>query len=492
MAEVRVRFAPSPTGYLHIGNARSALFNWLFARASGGRFVLRIEDTDRRRIIEDAKEVIFESLRWLGLTWDEGPDVGGAYGPYVQSERVDLHRRYAEILVESGHGYRCYCSPERLATVREAQQRRKETLQYDRHCRHLTDAQRAAYECQKKPFVIRLKAPLEGSTTFRDCIRGDVTFENRVLDDLVLLKSDGYPTYHLANVVDDHLMAITHVLRADEWISSTPRHVLLYQAFDWTPPQFAHLPMILSPDGGKLSKRHGEVSVLEYREMGYLPEAVVNFLALLGWSPGDDREHMSVEEMVAAFSLDRVRPKGAVLDEKKLEWLNGLYIHELSDVDLLHRVGPSWVRAGLIQKDELETRRAWLLEVIGLMKERVRRLTDFVEVRYFFEDPTTYEEKGQRKHWKDPDVLARLDLLIDRLGALERFDEECIEGVIREAVDELGISAGKMIHPTRLALSGRSFGPGLFELMALLGKEVVLRRLESATDLLRTRGLPPG
>lgn len=484
MPEVRVRFAPSPTGYLHIGNARSALFNWLFARANGGRFILRMEDTDQRRRVEGAEEVIFESLRWLGLTWEEGPDIGGEYGPYVQSQRLDLYRRHAQILVGLGHAYRCYCSPERLTAVREAQQRRKEPVQYDRHCRDWTEKQRAAYEDQGKPSVIRLKAPLEGTTTFYDDIRGDVTFENRVLDDLVLLKSDGYPTYHLANVVDDHRMAITHVLRADEWISSTPRHVLLYQAFGWEPPRFAHLPMILSPGGGKLSKRHGAVSVLEYRDMGYLPETVVNFLALLGWSSGDDREKMSVKEMVAAFSLDRVSSKGAVFDEKKLEWLNGQYIHELSNEDLLHRVGPFWVKSGLIQDGELEARKAWLLEVIELMKERAKRLTDFTEVRYFFEDPTTYEEKAQRKHWKHADVADRLRTLSDRLAALERFDEASMERVILDIADERGIRAADLIHSTRLAISGRSFGPGLFELMRVLGQEVVVRRLDRAVDLL--------
>lgn len=487
MAEVRVRFAPSPTGYLHIGNARSALFNWLFARANGGRFILRIEDTDRRRRIEGAEQVIFESLHWLGLEWDEGPDVGGAYGPYVQSHRMDLYRRYAQALLESGHGYRCYCSPERLAAMRETQQRRKESVQYDRHCRDLTEEQRAAYEHQKKPSVIRLKAPLEGTTSFHDDIRGDVTFENRVLDDLVLLKSDGYPTYHLANVVDDHLMAITHVLRADEWISSTPRHVLLYQAFGWEPPRFAHLPMILSPGGGKLSKRHGAVSVLEYRDRGYLPEAVFNFLALLGWSPGDDREKMSIVEIMDTFSLDRVSPKGAVFDEKKLEWLNGQYIHELSTEDLLRRVGPLWIEAGLVQENELETRTAWLFEVLGLLRERAKRLTDFVGVRYFFEDPVTYEEKAQKKHWKEADVAVRLRALRNRLAALECFDKEHIERATREVADELGIRAAKLIHPARLAISGRSYGPGLFELMRVLGQEVVVRRLDKAVLFLELR-----
>ena len=485
MSEVRVRFAPSPTGYLHIGNVRSALFAWLFARANGGTFILRIEDTDRKRYVEGAEQVIYESLRWLGLDWDEGPEVGGNYGPYVQSQRIALYGKAAKELVASGHAYRCYCSPERLATLREEQQRRKETSRYDRHCRNLTEGERAVYEQEKKPSVVRLKTPLDGVTTFHDRIRGDVTFENSVLDDLVLLKSDGYPTYHLANVVDDHRMKITHVLRADEWISSTPRHVLLYQAFDWEPPQFAHLPMILSPEGGKLSKRHGAVSVLEYRDRGYLPEAVFNFLALLGWSPGDDREKMSIGEIVAAFSLDRVSPKGAVFDERKLEWLNGQYIYDLSAEDLLARVAPLWRDAGFIEDGEIGAERDRLLAILGLLKERTRRLTDFVEgARYFFEDPSEYEEKGRKKHWKGPDVGDRLKALKDRLEALDVFDEEHLETAVRDLAEEWGISAAKLIHPARLAISGRSFGPGLFEMMEVLGQATVVRRLDRAVRIL--------
>ncbi|MFH1009538.1 MAG: glutamate--tRNA ligase [Candidatus Latescibacterota bacterium] len=487
MSQVRVRFAPSPTGYLHIGNARSALFAWLFARANEGAFLLRIEDTDRKRLVEGAEQVIYESLRWLGLDWDEGPEVGGAYGPYVQSQRLALYSQAAEELIESGHAYRCYCSPERLASLREEQQRKKENSQYDRHCRGLAAAERAAYEREGKPSVVRLKTPLGGATTFHDYLRGDVTFENAGLDDLVLLKSDGYPTYHLANVVDDHLMEITHVLRADEWISSTPRHMLLYQAFGWEPPKFAHLPMILSPEGGKLSKRHGAVSVLEYRDRGYLPEAVFNFLALLGWSPGDDREKMSVSEIISAFSLDRMSPKGAAFDETKLEWLNGQYIHEFSTEHLLDQISPLWKDAGFIKGGESGPQRDRLLAILVLLKERARRLTDFVEAaRYFFEDPQEYEEKGRKSHWKGPDLGERLEALKERLEDLETFDEEHLEEAVRSLAEEQNISAAKFIHPARLAISGRSFGPGFFEMMAVLGKTTVLRRLDRAVGISMT------
>ncbi|HIE03586.1 MAG TPA: glutamate--tRNA ligase, partial [Candidatus Latescibacteria bacterium] len=318
---VRVRFAPSPTGRLHVGSAHTALFNWLFARHHGGAFVLRIEDTDRSRVVEGALEDILEGLRWLGLDWDEGP--------YFQSERVEIYRRHADVLLERGWAYRCFCSPERLERMRREQQARGEPPKYDRRCRDLPPDEVKGRVEAGEPNVIRLKVPLEGETKFVDLIRGEIVFRNSELDDLILLKSDGFPTYHLASVVDDHLMGITHVLRAEEWISSTPKHVLLYEAFGWEPPNFAHLPLILGPDKSKLSKRHGATALLDYRDKGYLPEAMANFLALLGWSPGDGREKLSGEEMIEEFSLEGMGKRGSVFDETKLEWLNGLCIREL-------------------------------------------------------------------------------------------------------------------------------------------------------------------
>ncbi|MCX6000886.1 MAG: glutamate--tRNA ligase, partial [Chloroflexi bacterium] len=301
---VRVRYAPSPTGYPHIGNIRTALFNWLFARHAGGTFIIRIEDTDQARKVEGAQEAILDSLRWLGIDWDEGPEAGGSCGPYLQSNRLPLYQQHAQQLLNSGHAYECYCSAERLSQTRAAMAERKESIRtYDRHCRDLCPKERDRLKCQGVSPVIRFKVPLEGRTTFHDLVRGNIAFDNSELDDLVLLKSDGYPTYHLANVVDDHLMKITHVMRADEWLSSTPRHVLLYRAFHWEPPLYAHLPMILGPDKSKLSKRHGATSLLEYRDKGYLPEAVVNFLALLGWSLDDRTELFSRDELISHFSL---------------------------------------------------------------------------------------------------------------------------------------------------------------------------------------------
>ena len=328
-SKVRTRFAPSPTGYPHVGNIRTALFAWLFARHHGGTFLVRIEDTDAARKVEGAVEVILDGLKWLGLNWDEGPEKGGPFGPYVQSERLDYYRRYADKLIEEGKAYYCYCSPERLSAMREEQAARKQPPGYDRHCRELSPAQRAEYEAQGIKPVVRFKMPQTGKTVCDDIIRGRVEFENSLLDDFVLLKSDGYPTYHLANIVDDHLMEISHVLRAEEWLSSLPRHLLLYEAMGWAPPQFAHLPMILGPDRSKLSKRHGAVSVIEYREQGYLPEAMLNFLTLLGWALDDKTEIMSLEEIVRNFSLERVNKTAAVFNAEKLLWMNGVYLRSL-------------------------------------------------------------------------------------------------------------------------------------------------------------------
>ena len=336
---IRVRFAPSPTGFPHVGNIRTALFNWLFARHSGGTFIVRIEDTDQSRIAEGALESILDSLRWLGLDWDEGPEKGGDHGPYFQSQRLDLYQGHARMLLDGGHAYKCYCSPERLARMRGEMAERKESARsYNRRCRDLGQQEQAGFEAQGITPVVRFKVPLDGQTTFHDLIRGDISFNNAELDDLVLLKSDGYPTYHLANIVDDHFMEISHVMRADEWLSSTPRHALLYDAFGWKPPLFAHLPMILGPDKSKLSKRHGATAVTEFQEQGYLPDAMVNFLALLGWSLDDKTEILSRDELVRHFSLERVGKTSAVFSHEKLKWMNGAYIREIDAGEMVEHL----------------------------------------------------------------------------------------------------------------------------------------------------------
>src|SRR5215831_9315965 len=331
---VRTRFAPSPTGFPHIGNYRTALYAWLLARHHGGQFVLRIEDTDRARFVPGSLEAIMDGLRWLGLTWDEGPDAGGAYGPYTQSERLDIYRERAEWQVEHGHAYYCYCTVERLERLRAEQTARKEPTGYDRHCRHLSAEERATREAEGLGAVVRFAAPLEGETVWRDALRGEITVQNRTLDDMVLLKSDGYPTYNFANIVDDHLMAISHVIRGEEYIPSAPRYAQVYRAFGWEEPVVVHVPLVLAPDRSKLAKRHGALPLLDYRDMGYLPEAIVNFLVLLGWSYDDKTEFFTLDELITAFDLKRVSTSPAIFDKARLGWFNGQYIRRLSPAEL--------------------------------------------------------------------------------------------------------------------------------------------------------------
>jgi len=483
-----VRFAPSPTGYLHVGGARTALFNFLFARHHGGRFILRIEDTDQKRYQPEALAEIFTSLKWLELDWDEGPEVGGDAGPYFQSQRTAMYREHAEKLLTAGGAYCCFCSEERLSRLRDEQEKAKMTFGsgYDRHCRSLSVAEAGRLLDAGTPHVVRLKIPDGRSVAFHDQIRGDISYDSAQLDDLVLLKSDGFPTYHLANVVDDHLMGITHVLRGDEWIASTPKHILIYEAFQWTPPVFAHMPVILAPDGGKLSKRRGAASVLDYQRAGFLPEALRNFLALLGWAPGDDREVMTLDEMVAAFSLERVQAKAAVFDETKLEWMNGVYLQGRSVESLLPGVRARWETMGL-PKETLADE-AYLKQVIAMFRERSKKLSEIAENSlYFFRDPQEYDPQAAKKHFK-AEILPCFDALLSKLAGMEAFGHEALEGLYRQLAGEMGISAGKLIHPTRLAVSGVSFGPGLFEMLQALGRETVLRRLKRAREHVAARG----
>ena len=480
-SSVRVRFAPSPTGYLHVGGARTALFNYLFARRHQGVFILRIEDTDQSRFQEGTLQEIYRSLQWLGLDWDEGPGKDGAFGPYIQSQRTSLYRGYADQLLKEDKAYRCFCTAERLAQVRLEREKAKLATGYDRFCRDLSsDAQQALID-KGTPFVIRFKVPPDRRVVFNDCIRGPIEYSTQVLDDLVLLKSDGFPTYHLANVVDDHCMEISHVLRGDEWIASTPRHVLVYEAFGWNPPQFAHMPVILSSDGGKLSKRKGAASVMDYKRAGFLPETLVNFLALLGWSPGlgDEREKMSRKELIEAFSLEHISPKAAVFDEKKLEWMNGRYLEEASAEALVGDVALLWKEKGMIGQ-ERSSNDPYLKTVVGLLKGRSKRLNELADsAGYFFNDPEKYEEKAEKKYFTK-DAAGILSAVKDKVSASGTFTQESLEQIYREIAGATGLSSGALIHPTRLAISGVSFGPGLFELMEVLGKAVVIRRIEKA------------
>ena len=484
---VRVRFAPSPTGYPHVGNIRTALFNWLFARHSSGRFVVRIEDTDVTRKVEGALEVILSGLKWLGLDWDEGPGVGGDYGPYFQSQRLGLYHEAAERLIRQGDAYYCYCSSQRLKEMREEQARRKQPPGYDRRCRDLSEAERVQKEAKGITPVVRFKTPFEGRTRFNDLIWGEVVFEHGTIDDLVLLKSDGYPTYHLANVVDDHLMEISHVLRAEEWLSSTPRHLLMYQALGFEPPQFAHLPMILGADRAKLSKRHGSVSITEYREQGYLPETMVNFLALLGWSLDDKAEIFSLAELVANFSLERVSRTGAIFNRDKLNWMNGAYIRSLSLDDFTRRTLPfleNGLPAGVRRPLSID----YIGQVMPLIQERARTLAEVPELTaFFFTDELDYEPGLLivKKMDRESSVQA-LEAVRQRLSPLQAFDTVSLEAVLRPLAAELELKTGQLFGTLRVAVTGRTVAPPLFETMSVLGKERSLERVGAALDKLRS------
>ncbi len=490
-APVRVRFAPSPTGLLHIGGLRTALYNYLFARKHGGRFLLRIEDTDRERYVEEAEADIVASLRWAGLAYDEGPDVGGPDAPYYQSQRSEIYRHYAQQLLEAGHAYYAFDTPEALEAMRERlQQSGHASARYDAVTRQqmqnaLTlpaDEVRRRLEAGAE-HVVRLKVPRGRMVRFQDLIRGWVAFDTAELDDQVLLKSDGLPTYHLANVVDDHLMQVTHVIRGEEWLPSTPKHVLLYECFGWTPPAMAHLPLIHSPGGGKLSKRNAEemgipVSVRQYREEGYEPEALLNFLAFLGWNPGTEQEVFTLDALVEAFSLDRVGSSGVQFNLDKLRWYNQQHLRALSPGDLLARAAPH-LRARGFDADA-----AYLRRVAALMQDRIAFASDLAtSCDFFFEDPTAYDAQGLKKRWKD-DSAALLTAYADRLEQADAFDEASAEAVLRTLAEEKGVGAGRIIHPTRLALSGMTFGPGLFEMMAVLGRATCVRRLRRAVEVL--------
>jgi glutamyl-tRNA synthetase len=499
---VRVRFAPSPTGKLHIGSVRTVVFDWLFARKLGGQFILRIEDTDRKRYDPEAISTIMDGLRWLGLDWDEGPGleelqrvgvanagvyaVGGPYGPYIQSGRLELYRQVTERLVEGGFAYRCNCSAERLEQVREEQRARKQPPMYDRHCRDLPPGAVSPGE----PHVIRLKVPLTGRTVVPDAIRGDVAFDNRTLDDLVLLKSDGFPTYHLAVVVDDHHMGITHVTRDDRWISTAPKRVLLYHALGWEVPVLCHLPLVNGTDGRPLSKRHGSTSVAQFHEQGYLPEALFNFLAFLGWSPGEgeEREIFSREELIDLFDLFRVNKAPAVFSYKKLDWMNGVYIRALSEEELLERLLPFWQKAGFVPDPCPVEERERLRPIVPLVQERLKRLDEIVEWTAFLfqEVETPPVEKLVGKNMSPAESLTALQRSRSLLAAVDPFEAEGMEPPMRALAEELGLKAGQLFGIVRWAATGQEVAPPLFGSLAIIGHEQVLARLKAAEEALAT------
>lgn len=489
-APVRVRFAPSPTGLLHIGGLRTALYNYLLAEQTGGTFVLRIEDTDRSRFVAEAEQDILDSLAWAGLAVGEGPQTGGPHAPYHQSERSQLYADAARQLVEDGRAYVAFDTPEEIEAMRQR-------LRTDATPNPTYDASTRGEmansltldtdEVQRRidagePHVVRLKVEPGRTVAFTDLVRGDVAFETDGVDDQVLIKSDGLPTYHLANVVDDHAMEITHVIRGEEWLPSTPKHLLLYEALGWEPPQFAHLPLLLSPTGGKLSKRNAEkqgipVSVRQYREAGYEPEALVSYLALLGWSPGDDRERFTLGELVEAFSLDRVHKAGAKFDMEKLDWLNGQILRDLPTEEIVRRARPAVeVHVGEVSDERLA-------EAVDLLRERLQFARDLADATYLFQDPTRYDEKGLKKRWKD-DSARLVALYADRLEADDAFTEESTEAAMRQLAEDEEAGFGRIIHPVRLATTGTPVGAGMFETLVAIGREATIRRLRRAAETL--------
>jgi len=477
-APVRLRFAPSPTGYLHVGGARTALFNWLYTRRHGGTFVLRIEDTDVERSSADMVTGILDSMRWLGLDWDEGPDVGGPHGPYFQTQRLDLYRRAAEALVASGHAYACYCKPEELKARRDAAQAAGSSWTYDRACRALTPADRASRDAAGAAHAVRFLVP-DGRTSFDDLVHGPIDFDHASIEDFVVLRSDGYPTYHLSVVVDDVAMAITHVVRGDDHISNTPKQVLLYRAMQAPVPAFAHVPLILGPDKKRLSKRHGATSVGEYETQGYLPEAMVNFLALLGWSPGSDEELFTRAELVARFSLEGISGGNAVFNPDKLDWFNQQHIMRLTGAEILARLGPDLAAAGLTSAAMAEPRRTE--QAIDLVKPRAKKLADIVPpLTPFIADTFERDPAAVAKHLSAPDLGPHLAAWRDRLADVTPFEPGPIEAALRAVAEERGIKAGILIHATRVAVTGQAVSPGLFDVLALVGRERVLRRLAAA------------
>lgn len=469
-SNVRVRIAPSPTGAIHVGLARSALYNYLFACKHEGTFVLRIEDTDVERSTEKSAQAIIKGLGWLGITFDEGP--------YYQSQRMGIYKEYAHQLIQSGHAYKCYCTPERLAEERKKAEAQRRAWRYDRRCLALSEEERKKFEAEGIKPAIRILIP-EGSTTFTDLIHGAITREHKDIDDFVIMRSNGVATYNFAVVADDHLMKISHVLRAVEHISNTFKQILLYNAFGWEMPEFAHLPLILGEDKKKLSKRHGAMSLEEFRAQGFLADAMVNFLALLGWSPGGDREIIPRQELVKLFSIERINTSNAIFDMQKLEWMNGEYLRSLGTEQLLAAF-KDWLEFQKISLPAEYSSAEFLSRALPLIAERSRTLAEVYEgLLPYVSDELTYDEEGLNKHFrKDPEgAKERLNLYREKLEALPEFNKETAEVVLRELVEELGIKAGLIIHPVRVAVTGRTVGPPLFDCLELLGREKVLERL---------------
>ena len=490
MKNIRVRFAPSPTGIPHIGNIRTALFAWLFAKKHEGDFILRIEDTDQNRYDANSELAIIESLKWLGLGWDEGPEIGGNYGPYRQSERKNIYIEVAEKLIESGKAYYDDTTPEQLEDLRKSQREQKLPPRYDNRGRFRTKEQ--IEESRKKglPITVRLIVPERGKISFVDTVRGKIEIDAREIDDFVILKSDNMPTYHLAHVVDDYLMRITHVIRAEEWISSTPRHILIHEALNYNLPEYVHVPLILGSDKSKLSKRHGATSVLEYKNQGFINDALFNFLSLLGWSPGDDKELMSKIEIISEFDLSKINSSSAIFDINKLEWMNGVYIRGLDDINIIEKVIPILESTdesiGLPKKVKRPLDKSYLIKIIPLIKERIRTLNEVTEmIDFFYEDniKNTVDNIIIKK-FNSKDSIKILNKSIDVLNQTKLFNSESLEANFRTLVEREKMKPGQLFTSLRYALSGKKIAPPLFDTMEVLGKDKCIQRVSASITLL--------
>lgn len=480
MPSVRVRFAPSPTGPLHIGGARSALFNWLFARHYGGTFIVRIEDTDLERSSRQSEENILDALRWLGLDWDEGVDVGGPYGPYRQMERLELYKKYADYLLDSGVAYLCYCSEEELAAEREALMAKGELPRYLGRCRTLTSGERARLEAEGRRPVVRFRVPENNVVLVKDLVRGDVSFECSEIGDYIIIKSDGIPTYNFAVVVDDHTMKISHVIRAEEHLSNTPRQILLYDALGWETPEFAHVSLILGKDRSKMSKRHGATAIEQYQERGYLPEALANFLALLGWSPGSEEEVFSLDELKQQFTLERVAKSPAVFDLDKLNWLNGHYIRETDLERLAGMAVPHLEQAGYISTPLSAEKYEWVKKVVASVRNHLSYMQEIAgHVKIYFDDNVQIADEEAREIMAGGQVKAVLQDLIKKISisVTDDIKEDEARQLLKEVGRDLGLKGKQIFMPVRVALTGSTQGPDLNQVMAILGREGICRRL---------------
>jgi len=477
---LRVRFAPSPTGPLHIGGARSALFNWLLARRYGGQFILRIEDTDLERSSRESEENIKEALRWLGIDWDEGIDVGGPYGPYRQTERLGIYRKYADQLLARGLAYKCYCTDAELEAERQALLAKGETPRYLGRCRNLTAAEQRRLEEEGRPYTIRFAVPGGRDITFHDLVRGTVSFASDGIGDFVIVKSDGIPVYNFAVVIDDALMHITHVIRAEEHLSNTPRQILIFEALGLPLPEFGHISLILGKDRAKMSKRHGATSVEQYRKLGYLPEAIVNFLALLGWSPAGEQEMFSLPELIAQFSLDRVAKNPAVFDIDKLNWLNAQYLKKAGAATIARLALPHLEAAGYIGPNPSEAEMAWLEKAVASVQDHISYAAQAVEhLEVFFNDDPQLESAEAAEVINDPEAKEAIRRFKERLSGLETVDAAGVQAALKAVVKELKLSGKKVFMPVRVATTGKMHGPELYSLIPLLGKERTLRRIDA-------------